>query len=157
MVRKAFSLIELVFTISIIAILSSFIFPSFIATKDDAIKLNAKSTISSIRSAIMLKHSENLLQGNDLFISSLDSTTTAQINQITPLFSNILTYPIYSVANNAPKNGKFSKLSQTILDGNSIEKYNFWFNNRPITFTYTQYNGIFDCDHSDEVCQKLIE
>ena len=151
--RLAFSFVELIFVIVVIGILSSVLLTQTASSKDDAYIAKFRSDVSSIRSAIALYKSNQLLLGSTSYPSQLDDVSTAMINSTQPLFSKILQYPIYSTPNNTPQNGKISKLSQS----DTLERYNFWIENRGVVFTYSSSDGSFDCDHNDELCARISE
>lgn len=62
--HSAFTIIELVFAIAIIGILSAIAVPKFAATRDDAIIARARSTVGALRSAIASERQKNILKGN---------------------------------------------------------------------------------------------
>jgi len=61
--RKAFTMIELVFIIVIIGILSAIAVPKFAMTRNDAVITKAKVTIASVRSALSTERQKNILRG----------------------------------------------------------------------------------------------
>lgn len=61
--KKAFTLIELVFVIVILGILATVAIPKLIVTRDDAEIAKAKSQIAAVRSGIQLKRNEMILSG----------------------------------------------------------------------------------------------
>ena len=73
--RKAFTMIELVFVIVIIGILSAIAIPKFAVTRNDAVIMKARSTIASVRGAIATKRQKNILKGSfaDLNATSIGS------------------------------------------------------------------------------------
>jgi len=62
--KKAFTMIELVFVIVIIGILSAIAIPKFAATRDDAIITKARATVGALRSAIATERQKRILRGN---------------------------------------------------------------------------------------------
>ena len=72
-VHKAFSLIELVFAIVIIAILASVAIPRLSASKDDAEITKARVTVASIRNALAMERQKRILRGNFTPITSVGS------------------------------------------------------------------------------------
>ena len=99
--KRAFTLLELIFVIVVIGILATIAMPKFSATRDDAIITKAKNTVAAIRSAISNEVQKRMLQGN--FTPIQDLGGSSGYNQ--PLFdyfdgntsaSRVLEYPIYS-------------------------------------------------------------
>ena len=62
--RKAFTMIELVFVIVIIGILSAIAVPKFAATRDDAVITKARVTIAALRSTLSTQRQKNILSGS---------------------------------------------------------------------------------------------
>jgi general secretion pathway protein G len=61
--RKAFTMIELIFVIVVIGILSAIAVPKFAATRDDAVIARARDTVASLRSALSTLRQKNILKG----------------------------------------------------------------------------------------------
>ena len=61
--HKAFTMIELVFVIVVIGILSAIAIPKLAATRDDAIITRARDTVASLRSAIATERQKMILRG----------------------------------------------------------------------------------------------
>ena len=100
--RKAFTMIELVFVIVVIGILSAIAIPKFAATRGHAIMTKAKATVSSIRSAVATERQKLILRGNFTAITKLSSSATlgnAVFNGFDGNTSNpVLEYPPLSCA-----------------------------------------------------------
>ena len=106
--KKAFTMIELVFVIVVIGILSAIAIPKFAATRDDAVITKAKTTIASLRSALSTERQKRILRGQFTPLTSLGGSTTAG----TPMFdyydnnssgSSILEYPIHSCSSSTSR------------------------------------------------------
>ena len=152
--KQAFTMIELVFVIVVIGILSAIAIPRFAVTRDDAIIVKVKSQVSAIRSGIAMQKNRRLLEGNTTLPATLDSAVINTNDE--KLFnygdgnkSNILEYPIYSKANH---DGSWVKTNTntyvvTLSDSN-------------VTFNYNSSNGIFDCNHTapnPQNCKDLTQ
>jgi general secretion pathway protein G len=140
MKRSAFTMVELVFVIVILGILSAVAIPRLAASRDDAIMVKGKADISAIRSSIKTTRSQNLLQGN----ASYPDLTTAGG---TGLFDGVLDYPVQAATGD--KSGWRS------AGGN---KYTFRTENTNVNFDYNQTTGIFTCvgfNGEDDVAQRL--
>ena len=85
--KKAFTMIELVFVIVVIGILSAIAIPKFAATRDDAVITKAIATIASVRSALATERQKRILRGEfeDLNASTIGNN-----------FVNMLEYPVKS-------------------------------------------------------------
>lgn len=70
--KKAFTLIELVFVIVILGVLATVAIPKLIVTRDDAEIAKAKSQIAAVRSGIQLKRNEMILSGTQGYPTSLE-------------------------------------------------------------------------------------
>ncbi|WP_292654651.1 type II secretion system protein [Nitratifractor sp.] len=62
--RSGFTMIELVFVIVVVGILSAIAIPKFAATRDDAIITKARTTVGALRSAISMERQKRILEGN---------------------------------------------------------------------------------------------
>ena len=145
-------MIELVFVIVVIGILSAIAIPRLAASRDDAVLVKGKSQIAAIRSGIAMQKSKRLLEGTSPFIPpKLDSVTTYNTND-KRLFnfadgngSNILEYPIYSKKDH---DGSWVK--------SAANQYKFQLSSTKVQFDYNSTTGIFDCsDHTEENCKDL--
>ena len=70
--KKAFTMIELIFVIVVIGILSAIAIPRLAATRDDAKITRALATLSSVRSAIATERQKRILRGDYTDISKLN-------------------------------------------------------------------------------------
>ena len=99
---RAFTMIELVFVIVVIGILTGIAMPKFAATRDDATITKAKTTLSSIRSAITQEAQRRQMAGDYTPIFSLSLTHNSYNRTIFDYFDNnntgprVLEYPIKS-------------------------------------------------------------
>ncbi len=72
-VQKAFTMIELVFVILIVSILSIFALPRLMQTKDNALISNTKNTIATIRASISTTKQRRALHGDFTPLVSLST------------------------------------------------------------------------------------
>jgi len=70
--RKAFTMIELVFVIVVIGILSAIAIPKLAATRDDAQITRGIATLGSVRSAIATEKQKRILRGDHSNIQKLN-------------------------------------------------------------------------------------
>jgi general secretion pathway protein G len=155
MKRNAFTMLELVFVIVVIGILAAVAVPRLAATRDDAQVAKGRSDVSAIRSAIVSERQVRLLRGDSSYINQLDDATQNQENET--LFDNngtttnaILMYGVSS----RKANGHWMKTGTST--------YTYQIMSQPVTFTYTQTNGTFDCNRSaagneGTFCKLLID
>ena len=71
--KKAFTMVELVFVIAVIGILAAIAVPKFAATRDDATITKTMATIGSVRSALATERQKRILRGEFTPITSLNS------------------------------------------------------------------------------------
>jgi len=83
--RNAFTMLELVFVIVVIGILSAIAIPKFAATRDDAVVSKARSTVAAARSALATERQKRILRGLFTDIAATDVGTN---------FANLLDYPV---------------------------------------------------------------
>lgn len=62
--KKAFTMLEIVFVIVVIGILSAIAIPKFAATRDDAIVSKARATVGALRSALATERQKRILKGD---------------------------------------------------------------------------------------------
>jgi len=149
--RQAFTMIELVFVIVVIGILSAIAIPKFAATRDDAIVTKAIATIGSVRSAIATERQKRILRGSFVDITSLGGTA-GNDKDLFDWFdgnttgSRVLEYPIQACASSAK--GCWSKTS------NSTYVYTMP-TSGTVTFTFS--GNRFTCPTTDANCLLLTK
>ena len=154
--KNAFTMIELVFVIVILGILSAVAIPKLAATRSDAEAAKIRSDVAAIRSSIITERQTRLIRGESSFISSLDRGVASNTDGVAIFDGNdtthiLLTYPIYTAkkASNEPISGKWLKT------GNN--QYSASVGGTVVVFTYTPSpNGLFDCNHTDSKCRLLL-
>jgi prepilin-type N-terminal cleavage/methylation domain-containing protein len=62
--KKAFTILELIFVIVVIGILSAIAIPRFAATRDDAIISRARAAVGAMRSAVATERQKRILKGD---------------------------------------------------------------------------------------------
>ena len=107
--QKAFTMIELVFVIVVIGILSAIALPRFGGAAEDAYFAKAKTTLVTVRVAMKTERQKRILRGDftkisDLGLSSAGASTTNAFDHFsgdgqTPTeYAPIFTYPIVNCA-----------------------------------------------------------
>ena len=129
--KKAFTIIELVFVIVILGILAMVALPRLVSSKEDAEITRVKAEIAAIRSGIQTYRGANLLaQKDSKYPEKLNRETIEKITNGTKLSRN------WSV------NEEGDQLSVAIAD-------------RPATFNYDNKTGRLTCKESDALCLEL--
>jgi len=155
--KQAFTMIELVFVIVVLGILSAIAIPKFSATRTDAQISKGRADISSIRSAIMTERQSRLITGDNKYIEAGTGDDTNGHPRLDKgsLFGGVLTYGI----TDSTSSGHWHLVSHT--DANTTT-YDYQVSKTPVRFTYTRSNGVFTCSttsgsaKSKEYCGKLI-
>jgi type II secretory pathway pseudopilin PulG len=139
--RDSFTVLELLFSIVIISILSSLVITNIFPIVKDANIIKAKTNISNIRLGIY-NYYDNNGTSYPITLDIANTDTKAEI-----LFSTVLTYPLISTDDIEKKSISFVKKSDTL--------YKLYINNESIEFVYDNQKGVFDCDYDIELCQKI--
>jgi general secretion pathway protein G len=148
--RKAFTMIELVFVIAIIGILASVAVPRFASTRNDAQITAAKATLASVKSAMTTQRQLRILRGEFKPITSLNeaggafSTFGDEDGELKDASNNaipVLEGVIPTCATD--ETGCWASGTQYLMPGSGTA----------VDFTFA--NGQFNCDSTDENCKKL--
>jgi len=75
--QTAFTMLELVFVIVIIGILSAVAIPKFAATRDSAVFVKSATTLAAVRSSIAMERQKRILRGIFGGITDLDADPVA--------------------------------------------------------------------------------
>ncbi|HIP14773.1 MAG TPA: prepilin-type N-terminal cleavage/methylation domain-containing protein [Sulfurimonas autotrophica] len=145
--RKAFTMIELVFVIVILGILAGVAIPKFAATRTDAQIAKGRSDIASIRSAILTDRQAHIIQGDHDYISGLsqNSTTLFDGNGTREL----LMYGITA----GTTDGHWS----TTDNSAPYIHYVFKVGGQNCNFTYYSSTGKFTLDaNQPQICNQLV-
>lgn len=143
MKKSAFTMIELVFVIVVLGILTAVAIPRFGATRDDAIISKGRSDIASIRSGIITERQNRLIKGETTYIKGTNLDTSDG------LFGGVLSYGIIS----GTDAGHWENTNKS--DASNTYKYHVT-PTSSVTFTYTRSTGKFTCDTSNATCKKLV-
>ncbi len=141
MIKKSFSIIEIIFTISIISIILVVAIPKLNNSLESAQTMKIKNDIVLIREAITKYKNKMILKNNLSTIATLDDNSKL-------LFNKILQNPI--VASNEQKISSWSKLS--------TNTYKVFIDNiNSVNFTYNSSNYTFNCNSENIYCKELTQ
>ena len=143
--RNAFTMIELIFVIVILGILSSIAISRMAVTRDDAMITKGRSQVSAIRNAIALAKSMKMMQGSATLYPDTLNNSAGKLFDKANDGTKLLDYPVYAKNDD----GHWTKKSTNV--------YTFHIMGQDIDFTYNKNDGSFDCDHTDNICKKLTE
>ena len=135
MKKRAFTLIEIIFVIVILGVLSAIAIPKLFFTRSDAIVANARTQIAAIKSGISLKYNDSVLKGTPAYPDALDDGNK--------LFNKVISV---NIADSGTKNG-WHKTGATT--------YTFKLDGQTANFAYNKTTGEFDCESSDGLCSAL--
>jgi len=140
---KAFSSLEIIITVVIVAIVLSFILPkaNIYLQKNDILKL--KSDIVLIKNGLQKEKTKRVLSGENQNINFLDSAKIDTKGE--ELFSNILNIAIVSTTIKDKENGLWAKVSNN--------KYIFFTKSK--TYEFSLENSDFICISNKIDCKEL--
>jgi len=153
--QKAFTMIELIFVIVVIGILSAIAIPKFSATRDDAVITKAITTVASVRNAIATERQKRILRGNfnvvdDLAASDTDGDFVFDFFDTNT--TRVLEYPIRSCADASARG---------CWDATSNTSYTYRMPNNSNNIVFTLSGSRFTCNTADATtgadCRTLTE
>ena len=145
--RKAFTLLELIFVIVIIGLLASIAVPKFLGVETSASKAKAKSTISAVESGVENIHGMWIVDNNFNWNSSCDFNDTTGYPKTLDtdtdnLFSCILKKPVLSCNYLYNDSTKYTNC----FEENETNTYKYYFTPTDyIAIRYYEENGSFEC------------
>ncbi|MDN5095347.1 type II secretion system protein [Aliarcobacter butzleri] len=140
---KAFSLIEIIVVLLIVAIITTFAMTKFNQVTNKTHLVTLKSQLALIQSGISKQKNKNVLLSNFPNISSLDDASTNVNNQ--ELFKKVIDFSILSTNTSDRKLGSWAKVSQN--------SYIFYLESNPINFVLE--NNSFVCKSQEDICKEL--
>jgi general secretion pathway protein G len=141
MKRFAFTMIELVFVIVVLGILSAIAIPKFAATRDDAQVAKGRSDVAAIRAAIVSERQSRLLKVESKYITKLGSSSNAFEGNGS---GTLMMYP----PKTGTGNGEWSTSDGKAYTYKVVDESN--------SFTYDNTDGSFNCT-SGTYCDELAK
>ena len=139
--KKGFSLLEIIFTITVISIIAAVAIPKLNNSIKKTNLTKIKNDVALIRNALIEYKNKLILSNSTQELSTLETS-----NDI--LFDKILRYGIKK--SNTPSIGNWSKLSD--------EQYKVYINSQEsVIFTYNSTDFTFDCDPLDKNCMEMTQ
>ncbi len=136
--RRAFTVVEVIFVIVVLGILAAVALPKFKAMLGQADISKAKSTIAAVRSGLQVYKNKHILLGQSPYPSTLDSDNNH-------LFDKVLPYAISP----SGKPGGWSKANDRYIfhvDGS-----------QKLVFKYDSTSGRFLCDPDQTTPAELCD
>ncbi len=152
--KRAFSVLEIVFAVLIIAIIASIAIPKLLNNKLQTNIVKTKGDIALIRKAIKEDFNTQIMkQNSNEYIEKLDNAIVDKsgVELFTGVESrSLLEYPFYSTSSSENESGKWIKFSDSkyeiILDSDI-----------KVEFIYDNSDGSFECDKDEEYCMELMQ
>lgn len=159
--KKAFTMIELIFVIVILGILSTVAIPYFAGTKRNAEIVSGKADIASIRAAIVSERQTQLVKGKttNQYMPNISDIAAAS-NAGDTLFTGTGTIPAGTADDNR------TLLLYGIVAGSTgsgwfktavAKQYKYGVTGVDTTFTYDNSNGKFSCVADTGDCNALVK
>lgn len=149
--KKAFSLLEIIFVISVLAVITSYVVQNSRGFLDKANITKIQAQIALIRNAIHLAKNQRIQKGLSEFPTTLDK---AKINTEKEFLfggtpdEKLLDYPLVSTSMTQKEVGAFAKTASNTY-AVWLDKENF------VEFVYKPNEGIFSCSYSNILCKEL--
>lgn len=149
--KKAFSLLEIIFVITIIALISSYVLQNTQIFLQKANLTQVKAHIALIRTALNVNKNQRIRQGLSEFPTTLDSAKINTQNEL--LFGGtqeekLLDYPLVATTTAQKELGAFAKIASNTYSV-WLDKENF------VEFVYKPNEGTFSCSYTNVLCKEL--
>lgn len=150
--KKSFSLLEMIFVLSIVIIFTSFVFFEIYSKLSSTNNIaRIKVELALIKNAIKKNYQKSITKGlAPLYIKVLDKSKIDIKNEFlfTGYVNNLLLRNIIkSSSQKEKKEASWIKISKN--------KYLIYLGNEEVIFEYTPSNGRFDCNIEEKLCIKI--
>ncbi len=154
--RNAFTMLELIFVVVVIGILSAIAIPKFAVNRNDAVIVKAKATVAAVRASLATERQKRILRGDFDPIYGLSSSTTLG-SPIFDAFDGNTTNPVLEYApiscKTATLDGCWKVTTAGTVGGTAVYTFNMPMSG---TAVFELTNNRFNCqDTSDPDCHKL--
>ncbi len=136
--RRAFTVIELIFVIVVLGILSAVALPKFKGMLGQADISKAKSTVTAIRSGLQVYKNKHILLGQDPYPATLDSDNDHLFDKVLP----------HAITPSIDPGGWSKENGNYVFHVDGEEK---------IVFTYDSTKGSFTCDPDQTTPAELCD
>ncbi len=138
--KKAFTMIELIFVIVVLGILASIAIPKFAMVKKNADVVSGRADVATIRAAIVSERQTQLVKGTNSYIPKLTPT-----GETDTLFQGdgTRTLLLYGISSGTGS-GKWRK------DGTDEMRYYYHVEGTDNTFDYNSTTGQFNCTSGND-------
>jgi general secretion pathway protein G len=140
--KYAFSLVELIFVIIILGILSAVAIPKLGGLKEEADLSKARSDVATIRSAILSERQEQIVKGNRSYIDKL-----------TPNVGDNLLF----TGNGSGRALLMYGIKKGEWDHTAAGEYELTIGSTVTTFDYNSSSGKFTCTSGDGYCDEIVD
>ncbi len=154
--RKAFTMLELIFVVVVIGILSAIAIPKFAVNRNDAVIVKAKATVAAVRASLATERQKRILRGSFDPIYKLSSSTTLGV-PIFDAFDGNTTNPVLEYApiscKTANLDGCWKVTTAGTVGGTAVYTFNMPMSG---TAVFELTGNRFNCKSSTDInCQKL--
>jgi len=149
--KKAFTMIELVFVITVIGILAVVAVPKLAPIISDAKMAKARDILSAVRSSLATERQKRILRGVFSPISDLGDDTYAFSNFDGNSSNPVLEYPITNC-----NTGQHSCWKRTAANGSTAAKFVYYFSDGTDA-KYKLDKSRLICDNDANDCKKLLK